>query len=91
MHDYARIGAAARLMEIHAEVATIKRAFPELEAKSRKPRQAPGKTPITASRPQPATKEPVAPSPKRKVTLAARRAMSQAQKKRWAAQKAVAE
>jgi hypothetical protein len=91
MHDYAQIGAAVRLMEIQTEVAAIQRAFPELEAKSRKPRRAPAKAPIAASGPQPATKGPVALKPKRKMSLAARRAISQAQKRRWAAQKGVAE
>jgi hypothetical protein len=91
MHDYAHIGAAARLVEIQAEVSAIRRAFPELEAESRKRRQPPGKAPRAASRPRTATQEPVALKPKRKMSLAARRAISQAQKKRWAAQKAVAE
>jgi len=91
MHDYAQRGAAARLTEIETEAAAIRRAFPELEAKSRKSRQAPAKAPSAASGPRPATLAPVAPKPKRKMSVAARRAISQAQKNRWAAQRAAAE
>ena len=86
LHEYARIGAAARLTELRAEVAAIAKAFPDLAgARARRPRAQPA---ITAS---PALAKLMDPAPKRnrrKMSAAGRKAISDAQKKRWAALKA---
>ena len=91
MHDYARMGAAARLIEIAAEVAAIQGAFPELGGQPRKRRGRRLKAQPAASGPQTEAPTPAARKPKRrKLSAAARKAISQAQKKRWAALKAKA-
>jgi hypothetical protein len=64
LQEFARIGAAARIKELQAEIASIRRDFPALTA-------------------------PGAPKKRRrKMSAAARKKISEAQKKRWAAQKA---
>jgi hypothetical protein len=89
MHDYARMGAAARLIEIAAEVAAIQGAFPELGGQRRKRRGRRPKPQPAASGPQTEAPTPAGRKPKRRRTsAAARKAISQAQKKRWAALRA---
>jgi hypothetical protein len=91
MHDYARMGAATRLIEIAAEVAAIQGAFPELEGQPRKRRGRRPKAQPAASVPQAEAPTPAGRQPKRRrMSAAARRAISQAQKKRWAALRAKA-
>src|ERR1700730_8437232 len=87
MHDYARMGAGVRLAEIQSEIAAIRDAFPELEGQPRKHRGGRPKAPATAP---PAEPQPPAVPAKRKMSAAARKAISKAQKKRWAAQRAMA-
>jgi hypothetical protein len=82
MHDYARMGAVARLAEIQSEVAAIRGAFPELAGRER------GHPKAKVKAPQPKAQASVAPKPKRKVSAAARKAMSEAQKRRWAEKRA---
>jgi hypothetical protein len=89
LQEFARIGAAARIKELQAEIASIRRDFPALTAadgKSISPssfRKRPG-------RPAASLAEKVAAPRKRrrKMSAAARKKISEAQKKRWAAQKA---
>ena len=77
IQEWARLGVTARLLEIEAERATILRAFPSLRA---------GLTPARRRGfPEPAG----AAAPKRRqLSAAARKRISDAQKKRWAAQRA---
>jgi hypothetical protein len=87
LQDYARLGAAARLTEIQSEVASIRAAFPELDGRA-PVRRTPGRRGRRAA--TPAQKAPFAPAqpgvPKRsKMSAKARKAISDAQKKRWAA------
>jgi hypothetical protein len=89
LQEFARIGAAARIKELQAEIASIRRDFPALTA--------PGGE-ITM--PSPFRKRPGRPAAnlaakvaaprkrRRKMSAAARKKISEAQKKRWAAQKA---
>src|ERR1700674_498508 len=92
MHDYARIGAPFRLTEIESEMAAIRNAFPDLDGPARAGRHQ-GATSKTAARaPRAETQAAPAPTRKRKTrSAAARKAMSEAQKKRWATQKAIAQ
>jgi hypothetical protein len=95
LHEYARIGAAGRLTELRAEVAEIHRMFPDL-AGAAPARKRPGRPPGRPKKAQPAAptataepKESAAPKRKRrKMSAAARKAISDAQKKRWAKVKA---
>ena len=78
LHDYARMGAAARLTEIQAEIAAIRDAFPGLVAAPRVdladgPRRTLAVPPSTL--PSPARK-------RRKLSAAARRAISEAQEEK---------
>jgi len=87
MNDYARMGATARLTEIAAEIAAIRGAFPELDGQPRKRRGRRPKARPAASA-QPEIRTPAAPRQRRKLSAAARKRISDAQKKRWAAQRA---
>jgi hypothetical protein len=86
LHEYARIGAAAQLTELRAEMAAIAKAFPDLA----------GRVPARPGRPkaQPVSPalaklmDPAAKRKRRKMSAAGRKAISEAQKKRWAALKA---
>ncbi len=89
--DYARIGAAARLTEIQTEIDAIQNAFPELEGPVAERRNGRPRAQTAAPEPHTETPAPVAIKRKRrKMSAAARKAISEAQKRRWAAQKAVA-
>ena len=89
LQELARIGAAARIKELQAEIASIRRGFPALTApggESTMPspfRKRPGRP--TANR---AAKVAAPRKRRRKMSAAARKKISEAQKKRWAAQKA---
>jgi hypothetical protein len=77
LHEYARVGAAARLTELQAEIAQLERMYPNLNGAARKSPERPN-----------ATAKSTDASPKRKrpkLSAAARKAISDAQKKRWAA------
>lgn len=84
IHGYARMGAAARLTEIHAEVAAIREAFPELGGHSQKRRGPKAQAAISGAQ----SGTLVAPRRRRKLSAAARKAISEAQKKRWAEKRA---
>jgi hypothetical protein len=86
MHDYARIGAAVRLAEIKLEIAAIRDAFPDMAGQSEKRRRGRPKAQAAGSEPEPQGSA----APKRKMSAAARKSISDAQKKRWAAQRAKA-
>jgi hypothetical protein len=91
LHDYARIGAAARIKELQEEIARIRRDVPGLATPAPE-RRGPGRPkarPTTAPSPSAEAPEEAAPvkRKRRKMSAAARKAISDAQKKRWAAQK----
>ena len=82
---WARLGAAARLRELDDERAAIVKAFPELNSAPARATRARTVRPSVndsddGSRPARRTR--------RKMSAAARKRISDAQKKRWAAQKA---
>ena len=91
MHDYARMGAAARLTEIKAEIATIRAAFPELGGQPQRRRGGRPKAQPAPLGPQPDAQSLPAPRKRGKLSAAARKRISDAQKKRWAAQRAMSE
>jgi len=78
MQAWARIGAEIRLRELEAEQLAIFRVFPELGV-SPDPK---------AKRPISQESAPSVPRTERKMSTAARRKISEAQKARWAARKA---
>jgi hypothetical protein len=90
VHEFARIGAAARIKELQAEIASIRRDFPALSApgsESAVPspfRKRPGRPAASL-----AAKLPAPRKRRRKMSAAARKKISEAQKKGWAAQKAM--
>jgi hypothetical protein len=87
LHEYARMGATARIAELKAEIAEIQKILPDLDgaATTHKNRGRARAVPLSALA---ALMDP-APKPKRrKLSAAARKAISDAQKKRWAALKA---
>jgi hypothetical protein len=87
LHEYARIGATARILELKAEIAEIQRIFPDLGHVATAHKN-PGQLKAVAS---PALAKLMDPGPKRrrrKLSAAARKAISDAQKRRWAALKA---
>ena len=96
IQQYARIGAAARIKDIRDEIAAVGHMFPDLAASR------PARTPRPKARtPSPAASAAVAPEEPetqavpagrrtrkhRKMSAAARKAISDAQKARWAKQK----
>jgi hypothetical protein len=89
LHEFARIGAAARIKELQAEIASIRRDFPALttpggESTMPSPfRNQPGRPVATHAANVPAPRKR-----RRKMSAEARKKISEAQKKRWAAQKA---
>jgi hypothetical protein len=96
LHEYARIGATARLTELKAEIAEIHRMFPGLDGPP-PARRRPGRpkaqpaapTASAASAPEAQTAPPNQVKPKRrKMSAAARKAIGDAQRKRWAKVKA---
>jgi hypothetical protein len=80
---YARAGALTRLAELKAEIAQIESAFPDLAGNPVPARRGP-------RRPRAAETQtaPAAPKRKRTMSAAARKAIGDAQRKRWAEQKA---
>jgi hypothetical protein len=80
IRQWARLGAEQRLHQLHQEIASIHGAFPELR------RGVVDRAPAAAT-PQHAT-EGAAPRRRRKMSAQARRRISEAQKARWAKQKA---
>lgn len=74
--EFARLGAIARLQQIDRERAEILASFPELKKKGA----------LTAL----STLNVGAPAPRRKVSAAARRAMSEGMRKFWARRKSQA-
>ena len=75
LREFARVGAQARLQEIQAEVAAIRREFPELRTASAK-----AASPAAASAEAPAA----APKKRRTMSKAARAKIAAAQRARWA-------
>ena len=75
MKAFARIGAQLRLEEVRSEIAAILRTFPDLARGA-------GARPASSAARAPKARK------RRKLSAAARKAISDAQKKRWAAQKA---
>jgi hypothetical protein len=72
---FARVGAQLRLAEVRSEIAAILKTFPELaRATGARQTSSPAGAPKAKKR--------------RRLSAAARKAISDAQKKRWAAQKA---
>jgi len=86
IQEFARIGAAARLSEIQLEIAAIRGAFPELGSQSTKGRGRRPKARAATS----GGRSRVQGAPRRKLSAAARKAISDAQKRRWAAHRAKA-
>ena len=72
--ELARHGAAARIQQLETEIASIRKAFSGVVRRGRKA--------ITSAT------EPAAPRKRRKMSAKARKAISDAQKARWAKQKA---
>jgi hypothetical protein len=88
VHEFARIGATARIKELQAEIASIRRDFPALGASGGEstmvsPPRKPGRPAANL-----AAKGPSPRRRRRKMSAEARKKISEAQKKRWAAQKA---
>jgi hypothetical protein len=81
IHEYARMGAASRIAELQAEIAELHKIFPNLEGTATTPK-GPAQSKALAKLMNPAPKR------KRKLSAAARKAISDAQKRRWAALKA---
>jgi hypothetical protein len=86
IHDYARIGAKSRLIEIQFEIDSIRAAFPGIDGAA-PARRKPRRPVVTPAKIQAAPAEHAKPK-RRRMSAAARKAISQAQKKRWAALKA---
>jgi hypothetical protein len=85
LREYARIGAAARLTELRAEIAAIAKAFPHLAgARARRPGRPKAQRAAALAKPM----DPAPKRQRRKMSAAGRKAISDAQKKRWAAPKA---
>ena len=83
---YARVGAVVRLNELSEERAAILQAFPELRGGTATPQRVGrrrGRPTESANQAKKANK-----AKKRTMSAEARRLISEAQKKRWAAQKA---
>ncbi len=74
MKAFARVGAQLRLEELRSEIAAILRTFPDLADVGARQASSPARAPKARKR--------------RKLSAAARKAISDAQKQRWAAQKA---
>jgi hypothetical protein len=88
IQEFAQIGAAARIKELQAEIASIRRSFPALTAPSGESTMP---SPFRKRPGQPAANLAAKVAPRkrrRKMSVAARKKISEAQKKRWAAQKA---
>jgi hypothetical protein len=85
LQEFARLGAAARIKELQAEIASIRKDFPALSAYGGgvpSPfRKRPGRPAANLAETAPRKR-------RRKMSAAARKKISEAQKKRWAAQKA---
>ena len=77
LHSLARLGAAARIKELTAEIASLKKAFPHLSFGSA----------VSPAMPD-AMEERKVRRRRRKMSAAARAKISAAQKARWAKQKA---
>jgi hypothetical protein len=92
VREYARIGAAARLTELQNEISQIRQMFPDLDSAAR-PSRRPGRPRVNAALRMEHRASPVvaAESPARKrrtLSAAARKAIGDAQRKRWAKLKA---
>ena len=92
VREYARIGAAARLTELQNEISQIRQMFPDLDGAARLPSR-PGRPRVNAALRTEHRASPVgaAESPTRKprtMSAAARKAIGDAQRKRWAKVKA---
>lgn len=89
IQQFARAGALARLSELKAEIAEIERVFPGITATSDRGRRGPGR-PRAAANAEGENDGQTAPARGRKrrtMSAAARKAIGDAQRKRWAAQK----
>jgi hypothetical protein len=90
LHEYARKGAAVRIVELRAEIVEIQQMFPDVGGTAgtrKRPGRRAGMPPARSA--LAALVEPAAPKRKRRrLSAAARKAISDAQKKRWAAVKA---
>ena len=89
INQLARLGAIGRLQELEAERESILRMFPDLRAnRGESAKRGRGRTPAAATAPpQPTAAAPARRGPRR-MSAEARKRISDAQKKRWAAQKA---
>jgi hypothetical protein len=90
LNEYARKGAAVRIVELQAEIVEIQQMFPDLGGTAgtrKRPRRRAGKPAARSA--LAALIEPAAPRRRRRrLSAAARKAISDAQKRRWAAVKA---
>jgi hypothetical protein len=80
MRELARLGAAARVMQLRAELAQLERTFPGVTGAA--PRRGRPAAAAAAEGAQPVKRK------RRKMSAAARKKISDAQKRRWAKQKA---
>jgi hypothetical protein len=90
LREYARIGAGTRLTELRAEMAAIQRLFPALGGATPARRRSKAQAAASSSALTEAVTEQLAVAPRlkrRKMSAAGRKAISDAQKKRWAALK----
>ena len=83
---YARLGAETRYAELKAEIAEIERAFPGIGGTSAAARRGPRRPRAARIADSGPAAAPV--RKRRKMTAAARKAIGDAQRKRWAKQKA---
>jgi hypothetical protein len=81
MRELARMGAAARVTQLRAELAQLERSFPGVTGTSSR-RGRPAAASAAADAAAPAKRK------RRKMSAAARKKISDAQKRRWAKQKA---
>ena len=83
MRELARLGAAARVAQLRAEIAQLERSFPGLTGTTARR----GRPPATPAAADDGASKP-AKRKRRKMSAAARKKISDAQKRRWAKQKA---
>lgn len=83
LHMYARLGATARLEQIHREEVAIYGEFPDLRGRGRV--DGTGAVSFRAPNGRAAAKSTTGPRRRRKLSAAARKRISDAQKRRWAA------
>jgi hypothetical protein len=96
MLQFARIGASVRIKELQAEIASIRKAFPSVGTDASTERRKPGRPKNAASLTPTAEAETQragtsrSPRKRRKMSAAARKAIGNAQRARWAKLKTAA-